>query len=160
MTEQQTPHIELPQYENETQQAYKARVLYVCMGPERSIRKVAEQLGKQRQYLGRLSALHGWIECARQYDEMLANIQIQQKSAEYRAQIGEHRQQAMVVGSELMDMGRAMAAEIMQRMSKMHYKPSDLQTAVKAILYGMDMRAHALELDRILEQDSSGDYFE
>jgi hypothetical protein len=152
--------IELPQYENETIQAYEARVLYVCMGPERSILKAAEQLGKHRSQLGRWSMLHGWIECAKQYDEMMASIQIQQKSAEYRAQISEHRQQAMVLGGELMDMGRAMATEIMQRMSNMHYKPSDLQTAVKAILYGMDMRAHALELDRILEQDSSGDYFE
>jgi hypothetical protein len=50
--------------------------------------------------------------------------------------------------------------EIVQRMHKMNYRRSDLQTAAKAILYGMDMRAHALELDRIIEQETSGDYFE
>jgi hypothetical protein len=153
--------IELPQYENESPQAYEARVLFVTMGINRTIRKVAEKLGKHPSALGRWSMLHGWLECAKQYDETVLNLEVQQRSHEYRQAIAAHRSEAIEVGDELLVLGRSMAKEIMQRMSKMRYKPSDLQTAVKAILYGMDLKAHALELDRLLERDTTdGDYFD
>jgi hypothetical protein len=152
--------IELPQYENESPQAYEARVLYVTLGINRTIKQVAERLGKHHSQLARWSTVHGWLECARQYDETILNLEVQQRSAEYKKQIELHRIESATVGDELLVLGRAMASEIMSRMSKMRYKPSDLQTAVKAILYGMDLKAHALELDRVLDNSTSGDYFE
>jgi pyrimidine operon attenuation protein/uracil phosphoribosyltransferase len=158
--QQQTPHIELPQYENESAQAYEARVTYVMLGVNRTIAKTAEKLNKHVSQFGRWSMNHGWVECARQYDEMVLNLELQRRTAQYRMQVSEHRDKAMVIGDELISHGRIMAREIVQRMHKMNYRPSDLATAAKAILYGMDMRAHALELDRIIEQEATGDYFE
>ncbi len=110
--QQQTPHIELPQYENESAQAYEARVTYVMLGVNRTIAKTAERLGKHVSQFGRWSMNHGWVECARQYDEMVLNLELQRRTAQYRMQVSEHRDKAMVIGDELISHGRIMAREI------------------------------------------------
>lgn len=56
---------------NESAPAYEAFSLYRDMGLERSLRAVAEKLGKSRALIERWSAKHNWQERCRQYDNAL-----------------------------------------------------------------------------------------
>ena len=154
-----TPRIEIPQYDGESPQAYAARVEYVTMGAKRSYNLVGQKLRKARSQIYRWSSRYKWVECAEQYDNAVYSVEITARTQDYAQSIAAHRSTALTVGDELVTMGRALAQQITSRLDIMEYKPSDLQTAVKAILYGMDLKAHALELDRVLEKSSDEDYF-
>lgn len=153
------PRIELPRYDGESAQAYAARVDYVTAGPKRSYNLVGEKLKKARTQIYRWASRYKWVECAEQYDNAVYSVEIATRTSVYAQSIAAHRSTALTVGDELVTMGRALAEQITSRLDIMDYKPSDLQTAVKAILYGMDLKAHALELDRVLEKSSDEDYF-
>jgi hypothetical protein len=53
--------------------AYEARVLYLKMGPKRSIAKVAEHLGKSEGLLQRWSTQWKWGNFAKSWDEQQTN---------------------------------------------------------------------------------------
>lgn len=151
--------IELPRYDGESAQAYAARVHYVTAGPKRTYDATGAQYKKARTQISRWSSRFEWRKCAEQYDNALMSVEITARTQTYQQTIAAHRATALSVGDELVTMGRALAEQITARLDIMDYKPSDLQTAVKAILYGMDLKAHALELDRVLQQSTDEDYF-
>lgn len=153
------PRIELPRYDGESAQAYAARVDYVTAGPKRSYIATGERYKKALTQINRWGSRFKWVECAEQYDNAVYSVEISARTQDYAQSIAAHRSTALTVGDELVTMGRALAQQITSRLDIMDYKPSDLQTAVKAILYGMDLKAHALELDRVLEKSSDEDYF-
>lgn len=155
----ETPRIELPRYDGESMQAYQCRVDYVTMGGSRTYQAIATKYGKQYTQITRWHKRFNWADCAAQYDQAVYSVEIATRTNEYAQSIAAHRSTAFAVGDELVTMGRALAEQITSRLDSMDYKPSDLQTAVKAILYGMDLKAHALELDRVLEKSSDEDYF-
>lgn len=64
------------QWKDETDTAYHRFTLYLKMGPERSIRQVAEKLQKSSGYekhLRRWSSKYGWVERCKAYDDHLLN---------------------------------------------------------------------------------------
>lgn len=72
----------------ESSKAKRACDLYVSMGPDRSIAKVAEQLGHPPGYVRTLeewSRLHGWVKRASAYDEE----QLERQRRERQKQIDE-----------------------------------------------------------------------
>lgn len=151
--------IELPRYDGESAQAYAARVHYVTSGPKRTYVSTGERYKKAMTQISRWGSRFKWVECAEQYDNAVMSVEIAARTQTYQQSIASHRAMALSVGDELVHMGRALAEQITSRLDIMDYKPSDLQTAVKAILYGMDLKAHALELDRVLQQSTDEDYF-
>jgi len=56
------------QQPQESAPAFEAFQLYRDMGAERSVRKVAERLGKNASLIGRWSMQHGWVARARAWD--------------------------------------------------------------------------------------------
>ena len=51
--------------------AYEAFSLYLQMGSDRSLRKVAQQLGKSKTLIDRWSSTHSWVERVGAYEEHL-----------------------------------------------------------------------------------------
>jgi hypothetical protein len=150
-----TTEIILQALENESPRAYAARVAYVTMGAGRSIDKVGDQLGIRTgsQRVSRLlewSRKFDWVESARTYDQTLATLAAQAHTVEYQRAIEQQRAEASKIGGELIATGRTLIGEVVRRRDAMEYKPSDLAVAVKAILAGFDLRAHALDLDKLL----------
>ena len=54
----------------ETSKAYEAFEVYRDLGPDRSTRRVSEQLGKSDALIHRWSSKHGWPDRARAWDSM------------------------------------------------------------------------------------------
>ncbi len=148
------PQITIPRLDAESARAYAARVAYVTMGPQRSIDKVTGQIrgksGVRSTTLEDWSSKFDWVDHARRYDDAVAHLAIQEAAAQHRAALEAHRTDALKVGAELIALGRALAGEVAARRASLEYKPSDLATAVKAILAGFDLKAHALDLPRLM----------
>jgi len=65
---------ENPQWERvsgETQKAFEAFCIYRDMGASRSLRKVADQLGKSSRLIKKWSSLNGWVKRTTAYDDYM-----------------------------------------------------------------------------------------
>jgi uncharacterized protein YcfJ len=111
--------IDLPQYDDESAKAYRARVEYVTMGDGRSLDKLRQSYGKTTAYTRQLevwSERYGWVESARQYDQSLAYITVQEAQARYREDIAEYRQRYQQTGKDLHKVATALLGQMAQYM--------------------------------------------
>jgi uncharacterized protein YcfJ len=116
--------IDLPQYDDESAKAYRARVEYVTMGEGRSLEKLADRaqsapkarLSQRLATLKEWSARYGWVESARQYDQSLAYITVQEAQARYREDIAEYRQRYQQTGKDLHKVATALLGQMAQYM--------------------------------------------
>ena len=79
----------------ETVQAFEACDLYCKSGDERSIRKVAQKLGKSQQLLSRWSSKWNWQSRSRDYDNEIKRKEVQAQKKAYQAM--QQRQIGMAV---------------------------------------------------------------
>jgi hypothetical protein len=156
MTTTDTPTITIPRLDNESNRALEARRIYVEMGPGRSTAKVGQQLGKSKDLMDRWSARYDWAATARAWDDQQAAMASMRATAEYQEHLKAQRDDAMNYGKALC----AVAAQMLTQLQKSHkdidYTPAALATIAKALTTGLDLRAHALDLERIIPTLSEG----
>ncbi len=63
------------QLKSESPKAYAAARIYFKLGPERSIEKVVQELGKSGALLERWASQYGWVRRARAYDAWLSETE-------------------------------------------------------------------------------------
>ena len=169
------PTIELPRLPDESARAYTARVEYVTMGAARSIDKVADRQGiksgsRPSRYL-EWSRKYNWVESARQYDEQVAYLTVQEASQQYQDDLRAFREKYGKTGSDLHKVGTAMLALFAQNMQgkriedkhgNVHVIPAiEMTTATlgqikSALQAAADLEALALRVDHLLSSDESG----
>lgn len=69
---------------NEGIKPYEAFDLYCKQGSNRSIRKVAQQLGKSAAIISRWSSAHDWRERVRAYDNEMKRLEMEEKKLSFR----------------------------------------------------------------------------
>ena len=79
----------------ESAKAFEAFRIYRDMGPDRSLVKVSERLGKSRTIITRWSSVNNWVERARAYDADLEREAQKQTRKEYSDMVKRHVQIAM-----------------------------------------------------------------
>jgi len=142
----------IPRLEGESNRAYEMRVRYVTMGPQRSIDKVGAQEGNKRAS-GRItqwSQQFDWAATARAWDDQRAAEVSAQAAADYRARLEQHRADAAKYGEALCGVAVAMLAQLSSVSKQIDYSPAALATIARALTTGLDLRAHALDLDRLM----------
>jgi hypothetical protein len=160
MTTTEAPSITIPKLEGETPRAYAARVEYLTMGAGRSLDKLRQNHGKTTATYTRQvenwSAKYGWQAAASEYDQTVATLAAQAHAVEYQEHLKAQRDDAMNYGKALC----AVAAQMLTQLQKSHkdidYTPAALATIAKALTTGLDLRAHALDLERIIPTLSEG----
>ena len=156
------PTITIPRHADESARAYAARVAYVTMGPQRSIDKVASEQKRGKSGATRNTVLmewsrrYGWVESARQYDEQVAYLTIQEAAAAYRADLEEHRKRYQQSGKALHGVAVEMLTQLRQSARTIEYTPAALATISRALTVAADLEAHALRLGELLPK-LSGD---
>lgn len=110
-----TTTIELPRIEGESARAYSARREYVLMGPQRSIDKVAVnqkgiKSGSRSSTLLDWSRKYNWVESARQYDDTLVGIAVQEAAEQYQDDLKEFRIKYGKAGYDLYKVAQGMLA--------------------------------------------------
>ena len=151
------PAITIPKLEGETPRAYAARVEYLTMGAGRSLDKVvAGQEGGKKGARGNnttvenWSVKYGWKAAASEYDQTVATLAAQAHAAEYRARLEQHRADAARYGEALCGVAVEMLAQLRDVRKSIEYSPAALATIARALTTGLDLRAHALDLDRLM----------
>lgn len=163
---QPTTTIELPRIDGESAKAHAARIEYVLMGPQRSQEAVSQKLGKSRQLMYRWATQYGWSDSARQYDDQVAYVTVQEASEKHRADLEAHRKQAMDAGRSLY----SVAGQMLQQLNVALANPkrikgedgkyytlhgiemtsTTLTTVARALQTALDLSAHALGVDDVL----------
>lgn len=158
--------IELPRIDGESARAYAARVEYVTMGAGRSLESLSQKYTKNIQLYKQWSAKYGWVESARQYDEQVAYLTVQESAEKYRADLEAHREKAMTSAKNLLALANALTriyADALQQPQKikgadghmytLHKVAVDtgtLTTIGRAMTSALDLEAHALGVDTVL----------
>lgn len=168
-----TPTIELPRLDGESTKAYTARREYVLMGPQRSQEAVSKRLGKSRQLMYRWATQYNWTDSARQYDEQISYLTVQQAAEQYQADLAAHRKRAMDASKNLLilagQLSEAMNTALKSprtvrgedgKVYKLHnieITAGTLGTISKALTTSLDLEAHALGLDQLMPTLSTDD---
>ena len=151
-----TPTTTIPRLEGESNRAAEARRIYVEMGPSRSTAKVAQRLGKSKTLTDRWSAQYDWAATARAWDDQRAAEVSAKAAADYRARLEKHRSDAATYGEALCSVAVNMLTQLNKVQKDIEYSPAALATIARALTTGLDLRAHALDLDRLLPALTQG----
>jgi hypothetical protein len=154
-----TTTIELPRLPDESTKAYQARVEYVTMGPQRSQEAVSQRLGKSRQLMYRWATRYDWSKYARQYDEQISYITVQEAADAYRSDLADYRKRYGDMGKSLFTAAGQMVNLINKRLKNgdMELGPGSLTLAVNAAKTAADLEALALRVEHLLNNEPSSE---
>ena len=86
----------------ESARAFEAFLVYLQMGPERSIRAVAQKLSKSYTLAGRWSSTYHWVERCRAWDNYLQQEAKKAAVAEVRRMNQRHAKMASAIQATAM----------------------------------------------------------
>jgi hypothetical protein len=138
----------------ESSKAFAARVAYVTAGPGRSLEKVGQDLGHKGASgnITRWSSKWRWTWYADQWDAQQAKAAQEAAAAEYQAQLEKHRTDCAAYGADLCGMAASMLADLRRAQPDLVYTPATLGIIARAFNVGLDIRAHALQVERLLAE--------
>jgi len=140
-----TNTITLPRIEGESARAYAARVEYVTMGAGRSVDKVADRQGsKTGSRASRFlewSRKYGWVDSARQYDEQMAYVTIQEAQDQYQDDLKAFRTKYSKAGDDLYKVSTAMLSLFARNLQGQRIEGKDGKTY---IIPALEMNASTL----------------
>lgn len=169
--------ITLPREEGESARAHAARVEYVLAGPDRSLDKTRQRLGKDAagytRTLEEWSARFDWTSHARRYDEMVINMRTQEAAEQYRRDLEDHRKRYGDAGKSLWQVAARLLQELntiiatpprtiegkdgrLYKIPGIELTPATLTIASRAMTIAADLEAHALRLGDILPKLDQG----
>lgn len=125
----------------ESDKAYEAFVTYRDMGTDRSIRAVAQKLGKSRTQIGKWSSGWEWTERVRAYDNELEKEARAQAVKDRKDMTSRHIKIAMQLQKKALEALTSLEVEAMT--------PKDIKEFIK-------MATDLERLNRTLEEDSKG----
>lgn len=142
----------------ESPQAYEAYRLYVEMGPERAMERVAQKLGKSLVLMKRWSSKHHWVARATAHDQRLIELEIQaeeaklvQKAGLWAKRMQETREQAFQMAERLLE-----KAEAMLKFPLAETTTADGQTTIKPARWSYADAARLIDTAARLKQLATG----
>jgi hypothetical protein len=154
-----TTTIELPRIEGESARAYAARVEYVTMGAGRSIDKLAVQNGiktgsRVSRYL-EWSRKYGWVESAKQYDEQMVYVTIQEAQEAYRADLADYRKRYGEMGKALYQAAGLLLRRVVAQAGSMDVGVGSLTLITNAAKTAADLEGLALRIETLLNSEET-----
>lgn len=169
MSGQQTT-MEVPRLDEESARAHAAKIAYVTMGPDRSLEKVRQKIGKNTSYTRQLaewSSQYDWAATARAWDDQQAAAALAAAGDAYRRDLEDHRKRYGDAGKALYQVAAQVLKQLSQiagqqptviegkdgkfyKVSGLELTPATLTTAARAMTIAADLEAHALRLGDIL----------
>lgn len=150
------PTSPLDRIEGETSRAHAALVAYANLGPDRSLEKCRQSIGKTRA--GYVTVLEGWSrtyhwqERVNAYDTLLAQQALEEAADDYKARMIEHQRRYDDAGQALygvaLELLESFRAEL--REGNIALTPAALTAIMRALETANALEAHALSLDRLL----------
>lgn len=107
----------------ESARAYEAFDLYLKMGPERSLRKVGQELGKSNTLISRWSSAWNWQERCRDYDNYLKRQELEEQRKAVKKMQQRQIQTAMLMQKK--------AVEALDKLDPERLSPKDIKEFIK-----------------------------
>ncbi len=148
--------ITIPRLPEESARAYAARVEYITAGPGRSLEKLQQKIGKNTSYVRQLSewsSRYGWVESARQYDDQVAYLTIQEAAETYRADLADYRKRYSDLGKGLYAAAAVLTRRVATEARTMDLGPGALALAANAAKTAADLEALALRVEHLLNNE-------
>lgn len=150
MPKEQEPVAQWERQPDESAKAFEAFAIYRDMGIDRSIRKVAQRLGKSATLIGKWSSRHNWPERVKAYDRDLDRQAHAQAVRDVRRMTQRHINIAMQLQSK--------ALEALQQLDVTMLSPKmQLAFLSKATEIERMNRLSAAGMDETGQRDGSGD---
>lgn len=161
----------VPRLDQESARAHAAKIAYVTMGPDRSLEKTRQRLGKDSagytRTLEEWSTKFDWPATARAWDDQQAAAVIAAAAEVYRKELEDHRRRYGDAGKALYQVAAQVLKQLSQiagqqpmviegkdgkfyKVSGLELTPATLTTAARAMTIAADLEAHALRLGDIL----------
>lgn len=148
--------IELPREEGESARAYAARVEYILAGPDRSLDKTRQKLGKDSpgytRTLAEWSSQYGWAEHARRYDDLLISMRTQEAAAAYHKSLDDYRDRYGRLGKAIFETSVRLLTRLNAVAATVDVGPGTLAIITNAARVAADLEALALQIEPLLEQ--------
>jgi hypothetical protein len=162
---------------DESARAFRARVEYVTMGPDRSLEKTRQRLGKSaagyKRVLEEWSTRYDWQATAQGWDNQQAAAQSQEAADRYRADLEAHRKRASDAAQGLY----TVAAQLIKAMNQALANPRKIEgkdgkmytlhgidlnasaysAAVRGMQTALDIEGHALGLSELMPKLANDD---
>lgn len=132
----------------ESHKAFEAFHEYCLMGNTRSIRKVAEKLGKSQQLLSRWSSKWDWVNRGREYDNELVRIETE----EAKKELAEMRKRQIEMGKYFQAKGVAAIKEKVEKEEKLRFET--LRDLINLVSNGVSIETKA-RIDSLLADRAS-----
>jgi hypothetical protein len=145
------------------------KVAYVTMGPDRSLEKLRQKIGKNTSYTRQLaewSSQYDWMATARAWDDQQAAAALVHAANKYRADLEAHRKKASDAGQALYTVAGQLLKQVSAALSgprkikgedgkvyTLHgidLNANSFSVAAKAMQVALDLEAHALSIDKLL----------
>jgi hypothetical protein len=151
--------ITLPRLEGESSRAYAARVEYVTMGAGRSLEKVADQRrikggSKAITPLREWSIRFGWVESAKQYDEQMVYVTIQEAQEAYRADLADYRKRYGEMGKALYQAAGLLLRRVVAQANVIDVGAGSLTLITNAAKTAADLEALSLRVEALLQEET------
>jgi hypothetical protein len=142
----------------ESTPACEARELYLRMGPERSIQKVADQLDKSGALIGRWSSRYDWQQRAAEYDADLAKAAKAAEERKLQASAGRWAERLIATREEAYQTARQLIekAEAMLKFPLAEQVTKDGKTVVKPGRWSFADAARMIDVASRLKQLATG----
>jgi hypothetical protein len=129
------------------------------MGAGRSIDKVADQQGSKTgsrasRYL-EWSRKYGWVESARQYDEQVAYLTVNEAAQQYQDDLADYRKRYGDMGKGLWQAAAVLTRRLTKEAATMELTPATLTLVANAAKTAADLEALALRIEGFLNEPRS-----
>lgn len=155
------PDITLPRLPDESARAYAARVEYVTMGPGRSMERLLARPQsapkapptRRIETLKDWSVKFNWPDSARQYDEQVAYLTVQEAAEDYRADLADYRKRYGDMGKALLGVAAKLLNKLNKTAGSMEVGPGALSLITNAAKAAADLEALALRVEHLLNNE-------
>ncbi len=133
--------------EKESSQAFEAFDLYLKMGEDRSLRKVAQELGKSNTLISRWSSAWSWQARVRDYDNEIKRVEFAELQKQAKAMRKRQAQTAMLLQKK--------AVQALDKLDISELAPKDILSFISK---GAQLEREVLaESEGILAHESGAD---
>ena len=110
---------------------------------------------KRLETLKEWSVRFGWVESARQYDEQVSYVAVQEAAEQYRADLADYRKRYGEMGKALLGVSAKLLTKLNRTVETLALEPSTLNLITNAAKTAADLEALALRIEHLLNESGS-----
>ena len=137
---------------NEGDRAYAAFMTYCSMGVQRSIRPLAQSLGKSSKILDRWSQVYKWQERVKVYDDQLHSLVALEHARAHLTDVEKLRNETSRLADKLIKAAEAILDRIITESSEIYINAQSLTVVSNTVTKALDLHSHGLGIDALLPQ--------